>query len=203
LPTALGGVTVLVNGIAAPLYYVSPTQINFQVPWDVEAPPLSGNARDLRTDRLFTVRVQNGGLSSNLAYVNSYPNAPGILTYGNAYAIATNTEAQLIGPDNPAFQGSTLTVYFTGPAELTEKPPTGAIAPLDRLIRVNAAVFLRIGNVTINTLPFVGLTPGGVGLGQFNFTVPNTVQPGTHDMTLSVGGIPSNTAKLIVAARGQ
>jgi uncharacterized protein (TIGR03437 family) len=35
LPTTLGGVTVYFNGIAAPLLYVSPTQINAQVPWEL------------------------------------------------------------------------------------------------------------------------------------------------------------------------
>jgi hypothetical protein len=34
LPTKLGGTSVYFDGIPAPLYYVSPTQINAQVPWD-------------------------------------------------------------------------------------------------------------------------------------------------------------------------
>lgn len=36
LPTELGGVRVYANGKQAPLYFVSPTQINFQVPWELE-----------------------------------------------------------------------------------------------------------------------------------------------------------------------
>jgi len=35
LPTALGGVSILVNGFAAPLLFVSPEQVNFQVPWEI------------------------------------------------------------------------------------------------------------------------------------------------------------------------
>lgn len=35
LPTKLGGTEVYFNGIQAPLYYVSPFQINAQIPWEV------------------------------------------------------------------------------------------------------------------------------------------------------------------------
>ena len=38
-PTTLGGATVQMNGITAPLVYVSPTQINFQVPWELAGQP--------------------------------------------------------------------------------------------------------------------------------------------------------------------
>src|SRR5262249_51469209 len=37
LPTALGGVSVSINGFAAPLFYVSPSQINLQIPWEVNS----------------------------------------------------------------------------------------------------------------------------------------------------------------------
>jgi hypothetical protein len=38
-PKVLGGTSVFVNGVAAPLGYVGPTQINAQVPFDTEAGP--------------------------------------------------------------------------------------------------------------------------------------------------------------------
>ena len=41
LPTELGGVQVYVNGIASPLYSVTPEQINFQVPWQKEGTTIS------------------------------------------------------------------------------------------------------------------------------------------------------------------
>ena len=36
LPTELGGVQVFVNGLAAPIYAVSPSQVNIQIPWEIE-----------------------------------------------------------------------------------------------------------------------------------------------------------------------
>src|SRR5271165_3850953 len=39
LPVSLGGVSVYVNGEIAPLLYVSPGQVNFQVPFDIPVGP--------------------------------------------------------------------------------------------------------------------------------------------------------------------
>ena len=39
LPRQLGGTAVSVDGIAAPLFYVSPTQINFQIPSPLDTTP--------------------------------------------------------------------------------------------------------------------------------------------------------------------
>jgi hypothetical protein len=39
LPTSLGSVSVLINGYAAPLFFVSPSQINLQVPWELSGTP--------------------------------------------------------------------------------------------------------------------------------------------------------------------
>ncbi|MEZ5397411.1 MAG: hypothetical protein R2724_32170 [Bryobacterales bacterium] len=36
LPTELGGVEVFVNGLAAPIYSISPEQVNIQIPWEIE-----------------------------------------------------------------------------------------------------------------------------------------------------------------------
>src|SRR5437867_12332880 len=35
LPLFLGGPSLYLNGMAAPLLFVSPTQINFQIPWEL------------------------------------------------------------------------------------------------------------------------------------------------------------------------
>ncbi len=63
--TTTKSVSVKVNGVAAPLYYVSPGQINFQVPW---ATPTSGTVN---------VAVLVNGGSSNTAAVAVGTAAPG------------------------------------------------------------------------------------------------------------------------------
>ncbi len=53
LPTQLGGVTVTVNNTAVPLYFVSPGQINAQLPYD--AVPGPATLRIGATSRTFTI----------------------------------------------------------------------------------------------------------------------------------------------------
>jgi len=68
-PTAAKSVSVKVNGVAAPLYYVSPGQINFQVPW---ATPTTGTVN---------VAVLFNGGSSNIAAVPVATAAPGLFYF--------------------------------------------------------------------------------------------------------------------------
>ncbi len=70
LPTELGGVQVYANGKLAPLYLVSPTQINFQVPWELEGTGFS-----------FWVRreMPDGSVTASAARANqSIRAAPGL-----------------------------------------------------------------------------------------------------------------------------
>jgi len=64
LPTNLSGVQVLVNGSAAAVYFVSPTQVSFQVPSGI-----SGTAN---------VQVARDGLASNTVSAQASAGAPGI-----------------------------------------------------------------------------------------------------------------------------
>ena len=61
LPTTLGGVRVLVNGSPAPIHYVSPGQITFQVPYETSMPIKSTDSNF----HLFTVRVTTGRKPGN------------------------------------------------------------------------------------------------------------------------------------------
>ena len=65
-PSTANAVSVQVNGVAAPLYYVSPGQINFQVPW---ATPTTGTV---------DVAVLVNGGSSNIAAVPVATATPGL-----------------------------------------------------------------------------------------------------------------------------
>src|SRR5207302_5112504 len=64
-PSTLNGVTVLVNNKQAPLYFVSPGQINALVPYSTQGPTAS-------------IVVQSGGASSNTVTVPVAATAPGV-----------------------------------------------------------------------------------------------------------------------------
>ena len=70
VPTQLGDVEVLVNGVAAPLYIVYPGQINFIVPIETST---SGNA-DLQVIQVSTGQVLGA------AQVPMYTVAPGVFS---------------------------------------------------------------------------------------------------------------------------
>ena len=104
LPTDLSGVRVRVDDIAALLFFVSPAQVNFQIP--VEAPS-SGDAH---------VVVVRNGLNSPPQTAPFAPAAPAVFVDSNTrQAIAlTNPEGVLVTAQNPAASGDILTVFLTG-----------------------------------------------------------------------------------------
>ena len=126
LPTTLGGATVSVNGKAAPLIYVGPQQINFQIPWETAV----GNA---------TVTMTANGVISNAVTVPILAAAPGVFfVSGNPsnrqnQAAIQNSDYSLNTPNNPALAGSPIIAYLTGTGPVTPAASTGIPAPLDSL----------------------------------------------------------------------
>src|SRR5258708_12348035 len=71
LPISMGGVAVTVNGVVAPLYYVSPGQLNIQIPYETA---LNSTA---------TVNINNNGhVTTRTFNIPSPP--PGIFVDQNA-----------------------------------------------------------------------------------------------------------------------
>ena len=199
LPTTLGGVQVLVNGKPAPLFYVSPTQINFQLPWELStANETFADSPDGSYQPIYTIRVQDGDLSSNLSYLTGQKDSPQVMVYGANLAVAQDSSWATIGPSNPAKPRDTITVYLLGVNSFSAAPQTGAASP-DNLIRFAGQVSAWVGSQAA-AISFSGLTPQGVGLEQVNLEVP-FLQPGSYDLKISVNGNLSNTVKLFVGAR--
>ncbi len=185
LSTTLGSATVLVNGVPAPAYYVSPLQVNFQVPF--ATPP-----------GLATVSISWNRQPSSIAWVQVKLAAPGILTYGSNHAVAQNPDSSLNAADAPIAPGSYLTVYLTGIGPLDNTPADGAGAPLSPLANATLSHSAFIGGLPA-TISFLGLAPGFVGLGQANILVPNA-SPGERPLSITIGGVASNSAIVSIAA---
>jgi uncharacterized protein (TIGR03437 family) len=104
VPTTLGDVEVLVNGVAAPLYIVYPGQINFIVP--NEAPNL-GNA-DLEVVQVSTGQVLGAAqVPMNSVAPGAFP-YPGGQTGATVYAAAINQDGTINSASNPATRGSSI-----------------------------------------------------------------------------------------------
>jgi uncharacterized protein (TIGR03437 family) len=186
LPTSLAGISVTVNGTLAPLLYVSPGQINFQVPWKATASS-SGTAA--------VAVVVNGG-PSNAVQVPLQTAAPGLFTIGDA-AIAQNQDFTLNDAGHPAAPGSTIVAYLTGSGPVSLAVADGTPTPDSPLANITAATSAQIGS-TDAVVAFGGLTPGFVGLVQFNVVVPAGLASGTYPLTITIDGQTSNPGNIVV-----
>jgi uncharacterized protein (TIGR03437 family) len=193
LPTTLGGVQVRVSGFLAPLFYVSPTQINFQTPFEVPA----GTAE--------TVVIRNGVASPGVPVtVAGY--APQIFTYARTAAaldpIVVHADNSLVTPANPARAREVLIAYTTGMGPLRNTPASGAAAPGPPFATLIDTPVVTLGGAPV-TVHFAGLTPGGVGLGQLNLELPATLPAGgCAPLVIRVAGVSSRPLNLATAAGG-
>jgi uncharacterized protein (TIGR03437 family) len=191
--------TVLIGGIAAPLFAVYPTQINFQVPWQ-----LSGQTQ-------VPLTVTSGDLTSAPIMVTLAAQAPGIFVLnsaGQAAALIAGT-ASIVAPagsyagSRAAQQGEYITIYCTGLGSVSNQPATGAVASSTTLSATSgASIAVSIGGISA-PVSFSGLAPGFLGLYQINVQVPLTSPTGSAvPLTISMGGAGSNQATVAIVAGG-
>jgi uncharacterized protein (TIGR03437 family) len=186
-PAILNGVQVIINGVAAPLYFVTPGQIAAIVP--------SGNPYALAN-----IQVINSGVSSNVVSELVNPTVPGVYTIpsggvGYAAVVDTNT-GQIVTPSTPANPGDTIEVFATGLGTAYPTVADGAAPPDSPLsYTVNTIQADLDYGATPLTVGFAGLAPTLAGLYQINVTIPSTTTAGDHALDLS-GLYPTGTTAL-------
>jgi len=179
LPQSAASAQVLVNGEAAPVFFASGGQINAQIPYDVP------------TDRPVSLSVNGAGTASNAVLLNIRQAGPGIFTYSGNRAVVQNQDYSLNTPDNPAKVGDYVVAYLTGPGAISPALATGTVAPGSPLSYADAPYSVAIGGSESTDVPFVGLTPGFMGLYQANAKVPS-LAPGDYPIVVTVAGVASN-----------
>jgi uncharacterized protein (TIGR03437 family) len=182
-PQNIAGTSVTINGLPAPLYFVSPGQVNAQVPFELA--PGSAMAEVTSPAGVTTwipVTVQTAG--------------PGIFTLNaSGTGDAALLDAQTYRPitsASPAKAGEWIQIYATGLGAVNQAVTDGA-APPSPPPQTSAAVQVLIDGVTYNAY-WAGLAPGWVGLYAVNLQLPANLAPGSHQLQLSMGGASSNTA---------
>lgn len=188
LTRTLGGTQVTIGGLPAPLLYVSPSQINFQVPWE-----LAGQSE--ATVVVTTAAGNSSAVKANLSAV-----APAIFTAngsGVGQGDVFTLQFQYAEAATPATRGQYVVIYSTGLGTVANQPATGATVSDASATTVQMPT-VTIGGVQAST-NFVGLAPGYVGVYQINALVPATITPGAAvSLSLSSGGMSSKTVTIAV-----
>ncbi len=194
LPISLSAVNVSFDGgglsLPGPLWYVSPGQINVQIPWEFQGQSFVN----------MKAWAEAGYLASAVYTIPLAQASPGIFQYhdgGRQSAVAVDLSNNLIGQSNPAVRGSTITIYANGLGPVSKTPSSGGPSPLQPLASTDLTPSVSIGGVPAQVV-FSGLTPESVGLYQINVTVPSSANAGYQPLVVSVNGVNSQTANLAV-----
>jgi uncharacterized protein (TIGR03437 family) len=187
LPTMLSGTSVTIGGIQAPLYFVSATQINAQVPFELQQPYGNG-------EKTLVVTTQAGASSAFPLSLQS--DAPAIFTTtsnGQGSPLLIDSTFHLVGAPS---SGQTVILYATGLGPTNPPIATGAGGnaqePFSRLPYLPTVIVgERPAEVT-----FAGMAPGFVGVYQLNFVMPS--QPLLSDRLYI--GVPGAGQQLLYAS---
>jgi uncharacterized protein (TIGR03437 family) len=188
LLTLIGGTQVLFDGIPSAMIYTSQGQVNAVVPFETAGP---------------TTQVQvvyNGQTSASFGMAVAAA-TPGVFTSdgsGSGQAAVLNQDYSANSADNPAPQGTVLTLYAEGAGLMNPLPQNGSVISADNLPQPQLPV-----NVTVNgqsaTVLYAGGAPGLVaGVLQVNFQLPDGTPGGPAiPVTLQVGRFASKQSLTI------
>jgi uncharacterized protein (TIGR03437 family) len=160
-PPTLNGVSVLINNKPAPLYFVSPGQLNVLVPFATTGPTA-------------TIVVQNGSVNSNTVTVPVAATSPGIYSLdqsGSGAGAILHADYSLVNAAKPATGGETVLIYLTGLGTVTPAVADGTAGTGTALHTSDANVVVYAGGQQ-GTVVFKGQAPGFPGLYQLNVTLP-------------------------------
>jgi uncharacterized protein (TIGR03437 family) len=190
-PMNLSGVQVLINQVQAPIYYVSPTQINVVVPYITNPGSVA------------TIQVINNDVDSNVVTQFTGMTSAGVFSEpvgGIGDAAALHPDFSVITEASPAQIGETVAVYLSGMGAVNPAVADGTAAPSLTLSNTTATptVYLtdQDGNVGTPTITFSGLAPGFAGLYQINFTIPTGLVAG--DASLEIQGPDSDNIEALL-----
>lgn len=188
LPTQLAGTQVMFGSAAAPLFFVSPTQINAQVPFELPSTASSSS-----------LVVRSGNLSSasvNVSLTSQDPALFTLLQSGQGPAAILHADGTVVHPWNPVKAGEVLILFCTGLGAVNPTVKSGEAAPsAEPLARVTTLPSVRLDGRTAQ-MEFAGLAPGYVGLYQVNVRVPSDFTDPAPNVVLSQG---SRTARTVSA----
>jgi uncharacterized protein (TIGR03437 family) len=188
LSQALDCASVQVAGRLLPLFFVSPTQINAQMPDDLQPGPQN-------------VTVSCTGMPDVQAPFTLVRNAPGLFQQpsgGQNFAVATHEDGSPVTVDAPAKSGELLSLYGTGFGPADHPRPVGFAIPATPPFRIVDLATVNAAGAAI-TPEKVFAAPGRVGVDVIQFRLGDGAPTGTNaQLYITVNGQDSNTVVLPV-----
>ncbi len=172
LPITMAGVSVTIGGVAAPLYLVSSSQLNVQIPYESAV-----------GTNVTLVVTNNGQIASYSLTLNA--TAPAI------FAVPVSAKS-----------GTVATLYMTGAGAVSPSIATGSApasgTPVASLPKpVNQPVSVTVGGISA-PIQFAGIPTGLVGVLQINYQVPAGLTPGVQPVVVTIGGASSAEGSITV-----
>ena len=185
-PTSLDGTTVTIGGEAAFVSYISPTQINAQVPSNaglgaqyVTVDTAVGNSG------LYPITLnalQPGLLAPPSFNLGGIQNVGAVFPDGTTYVLPPGAVPGITSRRTKP--GDTITIYGVGFGSVTPSYNAGQVATRSNTLTMPFQIYF--GN-TPATVTYMGLAPDTVGLYQFNVVVPNIAASDAVPLTFSLG----------------
>jgi len=184
LAQSIAGTTVTINDSILPLLFVSPQQINAQLPSSL-------------TDGTYTLEIQNAGqpeISGTLTVARDAPGLFSSVVGSTAYAMAFHADGTLVTTNSPAAGGETISFLGTGFGPY-QTPVFDGFFPQIPAPAVADSVVLSVAG--LNPTSTSTAAPGFTGLTTTQFQVPNGLASGTSvPVLVTINGVDSNTVML-------
>ena len=186
LPQTLGGLTVAVGDRLLPLFYVSPGQINAQVPDDLAT-----------GDKVVTVSPTGAAqVQASFTVVRDAPGLFAVTVDGQAMAMVIHEDGSSVTADAPARPGELLTLYGTGFGPAERPRPEGFPIPQSPSYNLLDAVTVQVGQLAV-TAENAFAVVGRCGIDAAQFRLDSSVT-GTVTLRVTINGVDSNTLLLPV-----
>ncbi|MGD1071153.1 MAG: TIGR03118 family protein [Bryobacteraceae bacterium] len=182
LTTALGGASVTVNGVTAPILYTNGSQTNIQIPYEIAGATTA------------SVILTTGSQTTAAVSLPVRPVSPGIFTInfsGSGQAVALNSDGTVNSSTNPAVRGTNIWIFATGEGVTTPASADGMTETTTGATPV-APVAVVFGSASAAVISDTTVPKDVAGVLEVQTTVPTSLPVGQISVALSVGGVSTD-----------
>jgi uncharacterized protein (TIGR03437 family) len=180
-------VKVYVNGIVANLFYVSPGQINFLIPYEI-------------TTSSAQVQVNRQSVAGPSITIQLAATAPAFFQWSGNLAVAEHADGTLISPLAPARGGEIIVLFAAGLGRTSPDSSSGFVvrSAANILYKSQLQILLNGTPCPASGILYAGVTPGFAGLYQINLRLPEAL-PADPEIRVSIAAQISPAAIVLPA----